>query len=97
MTTGAVAQLLASLLAVIAMIFVFAWISRRMPGRLTARTGVLRLHSSVAVGTRERVVLMQAGKDWLVLGVSPGQVRTLHVLDAAPEDFAGVLAEQTAK
>jgi len=30
-----------------------------------------------AVGTRERVVLVEVAGQWLVLGVAPGQVRTL--------------------
>ena len=44
-------------------------------------------------GTRERVVMLRAADTYLVLGVAPGQVRTLHVLDAPPQNFREVLAE----
>jgi len=33
------------------------------------------------MGTRERVVLLQVGETQLLLGVAPGRVQTLHVLD----------------
>ena len=94
MEAGAIAQLIGSLVAVIGLIFGMAWISRRLPMGGIARGGSLKLHSSIAVGARERVVLVQAGQEWLVLGVSPGQVRHLHVLSAPPPDFAAVMAKQ---
>ena len=34
------------------------------------------------VGQRERVVVVEVGGSWLVLGVAPGQVRALHTLPA---------------
>ncbi len=94
MSAASMAQLMGSLLAVIGLIFAMAWLSRRLPLGGHARGGSLKLHGSIAVGARERVVLVQAGQDWLVLGVSPGHVRGLHVLDAPPEDFSQVLAAQ---
>jgi flagellar protein FliO/FliZ len=33
------------------------------------------------LGTRERAVLLQVGDQQLVVGVAPGRVQTLHVLD----------------
>ena len=33
------------------------------------------------MGARERVVLIQVGKQQMLLGVAPGRVQTLHVLD----------------
>ena len=37
--------------------------------------------SSVSVGQRERAVLVQVGEQQMLLGVGPGNVRTLHVFD----------------
>jgi flagellar protein FliO/FliZ len=34
----------------------------------------------VAVGAKERAVLVQVGRQQLLLGVAPGRVNTLHVL-----------------
>jgi flagellar protein FliO/FliZ len=38
------------------------------------------------VGQRERVVVVEIGDDWLVLGVAAGQVRALHTLPAQTLD-----------
>lgn len=43
-------------------------------------TALLRIISAAAVGTRERVVVVEVGETWLVLGVAPGQVNKLHEL-----------------
>lgn len=94
MDASTVAQMLGSLVAIIAVIFAFAWLARRMPMKLGGARGDLRVHATLAVGARERVMIVQAGAAYLVLGVSPGQIRTLHVLDQAPSDFAAVMQAQ---
>ncbi len=38
------------------------------------------------MGPRERVVLVQVGKQQLLLGVAPGRIQTLHVLDEPVTD-----------
>jgi flagellar protein FliO/FliZ len=43
--------------------------------------GLLRVCLSLAVVMKERVVLVQAGEKQMLLGVAPGNVRTLHVFD----------------
>ena len=30
------------------------------------------------MGTRERIALVEVGDTWLVLGIAPGQISTLH-------------------
>ncbi len=97
MDLAAIAQVLASLLAVILVIFALAWVARRLPAAGALRANWLQVRGSVSVGGRERVVLVQAGQEWLVLGVAPGQVRCLHVLSEAPQDFAKLLARQSSE
>jgi flagellar protein FliO/FliZ len=36
--------------------------------------------SSASVGTRERVVVVEVGESWLVVGVAPGSVNALMTL-----------------
>ncbi|RZO84174.1 MAG: flagellar biosynthetic protein FliO [Oceanococcus sp.] len=93
MDAASVAQMLGSLIAVVLLIFACAWLAKRMPIGGMARSDALKIEASVAVGTRERVVMLRAADTYLVLGVAPGQVRTLHVLDAPPQNFREVLAE----
>jgi len=75
------------------------WLLRRTgAGVAGGVAGQLRLLGGLSVGNRERVVLVQVGERQLLLGVAPGRVQTLHVLEenlepargdaAGGEDFA---------
>lgn len=78
---GAGLRMLLSLVLVVVLIVLAGWLGRRMQRRGGAGASSLRTLASVHVGTRERVVLVQAGETQLLVGVAPGQVRALHVLD----------------
>lgn len=73
-------QVLVGLFFVLAAVAGAAWLLRRMaPGQTTAG-GVMKVVGAMAVGPKERVVLVEVGDTWLVLGVAPGQVNALHAL-----------------
>jgi flagellar protein FliO/FliZ len=86
MSLGAVLQIATGLGLVVVMIFGAAFAMKRF-GRMPAAGGgaQLRLLGGVHLGQRERIVVVQAGEDRLVVGVSPGCIRTLHVLPPADE------------
>lgn len=75
---GSIATMLMALAATLALIAGAAWLMRRLPQRAFGAPTLLKVISSVAVGTRERVVVVEAGDTWLVLGVAPGRVSALH-------------------
>jgi flagellar protein FliO/FliZ len=68
-----------------------AWFARRVRGVGGASSNGLTVLAQVSLGTRERAVLLRVGAHQVLVGVAPGNVRTLHVIDgiAAP-DLAGV-------
>lgn len=80
------------LAVVIALIFVCSALLKRFGPykRIAGRS--LRVVSSQAVGQRERVVVVEIEDTWLVLGVAPGRVNTLHTLPAR-HDSAGADAQ----
>ncbi|MDY6949234.1 MAG: flagellar biosynthetic protein FliO [Pseudomonadota bacterium] len=78
---GSLTQVTLSLLLVLGVVFGAAWLTRRLRGLGRFGNGALQVVTEVAVGTKERVVLVQVGKQQLLLGVAPGRVNTLHVLD----------------
>ena len=78
---GGMAQVLLGLLLVIGMIVGVAWLARRFGHIQTDATGALRVLGGLSMGPRERVVLVQVGDQQLLLGVAPGRVSTLHILD----------------
>lgn len=91
-------QLTLGMLVVLGLIMALAWLLKRS-GRFQAGAGGgLRILGGLSMGSRERVVLIQAGDTQLLLGVAPGRVQTLHVLDkplaAGDAGAAGGFAEQ---
>lgn len=78
---GDLAQLFAGLGLVVAMIVALAWALRRLGGVRAVGTGSLEVLGGLSVGPRERVVLLRVGTRQLVIGVAPGRVQTLDVLD----------------
>ncbi len=67
---------------VLALIFLCAWGVRRLGLHQSGGERLLKVVSSVMVGQRERVVVVEIGQSWLVLGVAAGQVRALHSMPA---------------
>jgi flagellar protein FliO/FliZ len=65
---------------VLALIFAAGWVMRRIAPTRAGGAGPVRVIGSQAVGTRERVVLLEVGEQWLVVGVAPGNVRGLATL-----------------
>ncbi len=73
-------QLAIGLLLVVGLIFVLAWLLRRVQ-QLGPRSGqVIKLVASQALGPRDRLVLVQVGGEQILLGISAGRITPLHVL-----------------
>lgn len=78
---GALTETAFGLIAIIALIFVLSWFFRRFGKQAFAGKGMVSVIGGVSLGPRERAVLLQVGEARLLVGVAPGQVRMLHVLD----------------
>ncbi len=80
-TTGV--QIVLSLGLVLALMAGVAWALKKFQWSSSSAGGgrqPLRIVSSLAVGQRERVVVVEVQDTWVVVGVAPGQVRSLHIL-----------------
>jgi flagellar protein FliO/FliZ len=80
---GELLRVLLSLAAVIALIFVAGWMSRRLQARSLPGGRRIRCVESMTVGARERVLLIDADGKRLLVGVGQGGMRTLHVYEGA--------------
>jgi len=91
---GGLLQAAFGLALVLALILLCGWAARRFGLRQLGGGQLLKVVSSAMVGQRERVVVVEIGGSWLVLGVAAGQVRALHTMPAqSPTDApAGVQA-----
>lgn len=87
---GNVGQMLFGLAVVIALLLGCLWALKRLAAPRGAASA-LKVLGAAPVGPRERVVLVEVGSEVLVLGVAPGNVRTLHIIPAAslPADAGG--------
>ncbi|MBT9567096.1 MAG: flagellar biosynthetic protein FliO [Thiobacillus sp.] len=76
-TASSMVTVLLSLVLILGGFIAVAWFARRyLPG--VGKQGVVKVVGTTAVGARERVVVVEIERTWLVLGVGGGSVRLLH-------------------
>ena len=56
----------------------FAWLMRRFVPGQGAAGGLLRVVGGVMVGPKERLVVVEVGDTWLLLGVAASSVTLVH-------------------
>lgn len=78
---GSLVQVTLSLVLVLAAVFAAAWAVRRLKTFGRFSSGPIEIIADVSIGAKERAVLVQVGGKQLLLGVAPGRVTTLHVLE----------------
>ncbi|MFK8047089.1 MAG: flagellar biosynthetic protein FliO [Halioglobus sp.] len=97
-------QVFGSLLLVFGCLFGLAYLLRRFNGMPMSDRKFIQIIGSAKVGSREKIVLLKAGEQELLVGVAAGSVRTLHVFGdeessrqsltkRSGDDFAKVLSD----
>lgn len=79
--TGELLRVMLSLGAIVALIFAAGWLTRRLQSRQVGGGRRLRCIETMAISTRERVMLIEADGKRLLVGVGAGGVRALHVYE----------------
>lgn len=82
-----------ALMLIIGLLLGTAWLARKVSGGKGFGQGGMRVIGGVALGPRERIVLVEVGDTWLVIGIVPGQIRTLHRLPKGDMPSAGQAPE----
>lgn len=85
---GGIAEVTLALAAVLATVFALAWLLRKARGLGRPGGAHIEVLAEAALGARERAVLVRVGGRQLLLGVAPGSLRTLHVLEKTDESAA---------
>ena len=78
---GFMLQFFAGLMLVLVCVIVLAWMMKRFGRLQSSANGSLQVVDGIALSTRERLVLVQVGETQVLLGVAPGRVEAVHVLD----------------
>ena len=100
LSAGYLMQVVGSLAIVFGAVVLMAVVVKRVNRSPSTGKASLSVLGSTNVGTREKVVLINAAGQQILVGVAPGNVRTLHVFeeslatdladDAKPADFSTV-------
>ncbi|MFU8789575.1 MAG: flagellar biosynthetic protein FliO [Methylobacter sp.] len=80
-SSGDMLQWGVGLLLVLAVFFFSVWVMRKLTGMTVGGAEKMRVVGGLSLGMRERVILLQVGKKQLVLGITPGRIEALHVLE----------------
>lgn len=80
-SSGSILNWSLGLFIVLSVFFLCVWGVRKLNGLTINGTEPLRIIGGLSLGMREKVLLLQVGKKQLVLGVTPGRIETLLVLE----------------
>jgi flagellar protein FliO/FliZ len=74
-------QIMLSLVLVVVIIFISAWLLRRYGRFPGVAEGNLKVLGALSVGQRERILLLQVGSEQILVGVTSNRISRLHQLE----------------
>lgn len=80
LNSTALVETILGLGTVLAIIVLLAWLIRRTGRFQGSANGEIKMIAGLPLGTRERAVLLEVDGERILVGVTPQQIRTLHVL-----------------
>ncbi|USX28249.1 flagellar biosynthetic protein FliO [Oxalobacteraceae bacterium OTU3CINTB1] len=90
---GSLMQTTFALLFVLALLVGGAWFLKRFgPRNLGGAGGTVKLVGSLSLGTRERILVVEVGDQWIVVGASPGRMNALATMPRQENSEAAVPA-----
>lgn len=96
--TGSLLQTILALVLVLGLLLGLAWFMKRFGPRAMGASANVKLVGALNIGGRERIMVVEVGNQWIVVGASPGRVNALATMprqDGAQADGA-TLAPQAA-
>ncbi len=79
--TASLLQVTFALILMVGLILGLAWLAKRFGRPLFQQNNQLRLIASLSLGVKEKVILVEVEGKQLILGVTPQQITSLHVMD----------------
>ncbi|WP_229411095.1 MULTISPECIES: flagellar biosynthetic protein FliO [unclassified Massilia] len=78
--TGSLLQTLLALIVVLAVLGALAWFLKRYGPKAGGGSANLRVVGALNLGGRERVLVVEVGNQWIVVGASPGRINALATM-----------------
>lgn len=66
---------------IVFLIYLLAWVSKKIQGTMKSDHESLKIVGGLAVGSKERLVLVQVHDEQILIGTAPGHISILHVID----------------
>nr|WP_235584499.1 flagellar biosynthetic protein FliO [Massilia sp. MS-15] len=79
-STGSLLQTILALVLVLGLLLGLAWFLKRFAPRAMAGGANVRLVGGLSLGGRERIMVVEVGDQWIVVGASPGRVNALATM-----------------
>jgi flagellar protein FliO/FliZ len=86
---GSLLQTIFALCAVLALLAVLAWFMKRYGPKAQAGSAHVKLVGALNLGGRERIMVVEVGDQWIVVGASPGRVNALATMPRQVSADAG--------
>ena len=90
-----VATMIFSTLVVVAAIVALGWVYSRSKFAVSGNRDVINIVSSRALGTKERLLLIEVADQQLLVGMTAAQVQTLHVFEKPVVDTSAASVAST--
>jgi flagellar biosynthetic protein FliO len=78
--TGSLLQTLLALIVVLGVLGALAWFLKRYGPKAGGGSANLRVVGALNLGGRERVLVVEVGNQWIVVGASPGRINALATM-----------------
>ncbi len=94
---GSLVQTILALCAVLGLLALLAWFMKRYGPKAVGGTAHVRLVGALSLGGRERIMVVEVGDQWIVVGASPGRVNALATMprkESAPDAGASLHPHQ---
>lgn len=79
-SAGSLLQTIFALIFVLALLIGLAWCMKRYGPKVMGGNNKMRVVSSLNLGGRERIVLVEVADQWIVVGASPGRINALATM-----------------
>src|SRR5450830_884233 len=92
-TGGGLLQTSLALIFVIGLMLGLAWLTKRYaPSKFGGGNRNIKLVGALSVGARERILVVEVGEQWIVVGASPGRMNALATMPRQESSEAEVQA-----
>jgi flagellar protein FliO/FliZ len=79
-SAGNLLQTIFGLCVVLGLLALLAWFLKRYGPKAAAGSAGLRIVGALNLGGRERIMVVEVGEQWIVVGASPGRVNALATM-----------------